>query len=164
MRVLGVDPGTYATGVGVVDAIETGLRLVHCDALSGRRSDALPERLLRTYKQLLEVIENWRPVEVAVEQPFVSLNWRSAMAIGQAQAVAFMAAAHHGLPVSTYLPSQVKQSVTDHGGSSKEQVQEMVKVILEMPSPPESSDAADALAVAICHINARRVRRLATWE
>ena len=161
MRVLGIDPGTFNMGVGVVDSEEGDLSLVYVGVLSPRRADPLSQRLHRIHQQLLEVIQEWGPSEVAIEEPFVARNAHAAMAIGQAQAVAMVAAAHHGLLVSGYSPSEVKRAVTDYGASSKSQVQEMVSVLLGLEQPPQPSDAADALAVAICHINASRVRELA---
>jgi crossover junction endodeoxyribonuclease RuvC len=102
---------------------------------------------------------------MAIEEPFVARNVRAAMAIGQAQAVAMVAAADQGMSVSGYAPREIKRSVTDYGGSSKEQVQEMIRVLLGLPDElVQSSDAADALAVAICHINASRVDRLEIYE
>ena len=106
----------------------------------------------------------WMPDTVAIEQPFAGKNVRSALAVGQAQAVAMVVAARRGLLVATYSPSQVKQAVTDHGGSSKEQVREMVQIVLQLEDPPETSDAADALAVALCHVNATRADRLIFME
>lgn len=164
MRVLGVDPGTYAMGVGIVDYEDGALRLVHSETLCPARSKPVPGRLLELYESLVRIITRWRPEEVAVEEPFIASNRYSAIAVGQAQAVAFMAAAHGGLTVWTYPPRRVKQAVTDNGASSKQQVQEMVKVLLAMPSLPASFDAADALAVAICHANASRLRELVVLE
>ena len=154
MRVLGVDPGTYRMGVGVVASDGAELRLVFSGVLTPKRRDPIADRLHHLFSHLSQLIDDWRPSEVAIEQPFVAPNVRAAMAIGHAQAVAMVAAARHGLAVSSYAPRQVKQAVTDYGGSSKEQVQEMVSVLLRLDAVPSSSDAADALAVAICHINA----------
>ena len=161
VRILGVDPGTYKMGVGVVDSDGAGLRVAYSGVLVPKRGDTIPKRLHFLHTRLLDLIRDWAPSEVAIEEPFVADNRRAAMAIGHAQAVAMVAAAHYELPVTNYAPRQVKQAVTDYGGSSKEQVQEMVKVLLGLDAPPESSDAADALAVAICHINAFDVKRLA---
>ncbi len=160
MRILGVDPGTLRMGVGIVDAQEGKLDAVHYDVLTcGRRS--LPsQRLYELYQGIIKTIETWSPDEVAIEEPFVARNVRSAMAVGQAQAVAMLAAAHFGLPVSTYSPPEIKKAVTDFGGSAKSQVQEMVRLLLGLPELPQPDDAADALAVAICHVNASRVQQL----
>ncbi len=164
MRVLGVDPGTYAMGVGVVETTGNGLVLVHCGALTPDKSAPLHQRLFVLHGLIREVIQRWRPEEIAVEEPFVARNRHSAIAIGQAQAIAFIAAAEHDLPLAKYSPSQVKRSVTDYGGSSKGQVQDMVAVLLEQDYIPEPPDAADALAVAICHLNVCQVRLLTVRE
>lgn len=160
MRVLGIDPGTYNMGLGMVDTDGADLQLAHVVVLKAKKGQSLAERLHVLYTGILEVIDEFKPTEAAVEQPFVARNVRSAMAVGQAQAIAMIAAVSRGLPISTYSPREVKQAVTDYGGSSKEQVQEMVKVLLNLPEAPKSSDAADSLAVAICHVNASRVRDL----
>ena len=154
MRVLGVDPGTFRMGVGILDSEEGRLKLVHTGVLRARRGQPLDRRLHHLYEELLNVISEWQPGVVAVEEPFVANNVRAAMAVGQAQAVAMVAAAHHELDVQGYSPREVKLAVTDHGGSAKEQVEEMVRVLLDLPAEwKEPSDASDALAVAICHAN-----------
>ena len=160
MRVLGIDPGTFKMGVGVVDPEGGRLCLAYSGVLSPPRADPLPQRLRYLYDQLVQLMQAWKPSAVAVEEPFVARNVRAAMAVGQAQAVAMVAAAHHALPVACYSPREVKRAVTDYGASSKEQVQEMVRVLLDLEAPPESTDAADALAIAICHINASSVAHL----
>ena len=164
MRVLGIDPGTYKMGVGVLDSEEEGPALVYSCVLIPRRSDPLSARLHYLYTQLLHLIHRWQPSVVAVEEPFVARNVRAAMAVGQAQAVAMMAAAHHGLNIYNYSPREVKKSVTGYGGSSKAQVQEMVGVLLGQPQPLASTDLADALAVAICHSTASRISQLTVRE
>ena len=128
-------------GIGLLDSIDGELTLVHAGVLTARRGQSLDRRGV-----------------VAVEAPFVATNVRAAMAVGQAQAVAMMAAAHNELDVQGYSPREVKRAVTDHGGSGKDQVQEMVRVLLGLPDEwKETSDAADALAVAICHASASQV-------
>jgi crossover junction endodeoxyribonuclease RuvC len=112
------------------------------------------------YKKLCEVVARYRPDEVAIEEPFVAGNARSALAIGRAQAIAILAAANENLPISRYMPTQVKRQVTTYGGSDKEQVQEMVRLQLGLDQTPQPSDAADALAVAICHLHQKHVERL----
>ncbi len=164
MRVMGIDPGTLNMGVGVVDSQQGRLSLVHADVLAADRAHPLGKRLAYMYDELDRSMREWAPDEVAIEEPFVAKNVRSAMAVGQAQAVAMVVAEHYGISVSTYAPREVKKAVTDYGGSSKEQVQEMVKVLLDLAQPPEPSDTADALAVAICHINAVRERELVAFE
>lgn len=161
MRVLGVDPGTYHMGVGVVDGGGGDLALAHMDALNAPRSMPPAQRLQRLHAALTDCIQACKPDAVAIEEPFVARNARSAIAVGQAQAIAMLAAAQCGVDVHTYAPSQVKQAVTDHGGSSKEQVQEMLRVLLGLDAPPTPLDASDALAVAVCHINASRAQEIA---
>ena len=164
MRIIGVDPGTYNMGVGVVDADGDMLSLAHADVLKAARGTPLSERLGRLYASLLDYIAACEPAAMAIEEPFVARNVRSAMAVGQAQAVAMIAAAASGIEVHSYAPREVKMAITGFGGSSKEQVQEMVMVTLNMDAPPPSSDASDALAVAICHINASRAQALIASE
>ena len=151
MRILGVDPGTVKMGYGILDTEQEEMCLVCYGVLTAQPKTPLPERLHQLHTQLLELLEMWRPSILAVEAPFVARNPRTALAIGQAQGMAFVAAARHRLEVFTYSPRQIKQAVADYGGSSKGHVQEMVRIHLGLDSLPEPLDAADALAVAICH-------------
>ena len=151
MRILGIDPGTVTMGYGVIDVKDDKIALVDYGALSSPERSPIGERLRYMYNGLLEVISICQPGAVAIEQPFMAKNARSALAIGKAQAIAILAAANSGLPSYEYTPTQVKQRVTNYGASSKEQIQEMVRLQLELPQVPEPSDSADALAVAICH-------------
>ena len=160
MRVLGIDPGTLNLGYGVVDEDASGMIMVACGVLSVSAKVPMKQRLSSLYKKLCEVVALYRPDEVAIEEPFVAGNARSALAIGRAQAIAILAAANENLPISRYLPKQVKQRVTTYGGSDKEQVQEMVRLQLGLDQAPQSSDAADALAVAICHLQQKHIESL----
>ena len=164
MRILGIDPGTFKMGVGVVDSEGGDLDMVHAGVLAPRRADSTSQRLHCIFDQLSELIREWKPSAMAIEEPFAARNVKAAMAIGHAQAVAMVAAAHHGIPVSNYAPRRIKQAVTDYGGSSKVQVQEMVRVLLGVEDIPGSPDSTDALAVAICHLNASRASELAIIE
>jgi crossover junction endodeoxyribonuclease RuvC len=152
MRILGIDPGTLVVGYGVIDSQSDEMKLVCCDALSCSRKLSLGERLSYLYDKLTEVISTYQPDVVAIEQPFVSRNVRTALAIGKAQAVAILAASQRGIPVHEYSPARIKRVVADYGASTKEQVQKMVGLQLGMAQPPQPDDAADALAVAICHL------------
>ena len=147
-----------------MDSVAGAMTLVGYDAIQPPRGASLPVRLYALYERLVAYMTEVRPAEVAIEEPFVARNSRSAIAVGQAQAVAFLASASLGLPVHTYQPTQVKQAVTDHGGSSKEQVQEMVSILLGLSYPPRPDDASDALAIAICHINSLHTRNMAMTE
>ena len=160
MRVLGIDPGTLNLGYGVVDEEEDGMTMVTCGVLSLPSKVPVEQRLSSLYKKLGEIVTRYKPDEVAIEEPFVAGNARSALAIGRAQAIAILAAANENLPIFRYLPTQVKQQVTNYGGSNKEQVQEMVRLQLGLAQPPQPSDAADALAVAICHLHQRHIEQL----
>ncbi len=152
MRILGIDPGTVVIGYGIIDSDDDEITYVTCNALTCNQRSAMAERLSYLYNELSDVISRYRPDAVAVEQPFVAKNVRSALAIGKAQAVSILAAANRGIPTYEYTPAQVKRVVTDYGASSKEQVQEMVMLQLGLSQSPQSTDASDALAVAICHI------------
>ncbi len=152
MRILGIDPGTVIMGYGVIEAEEDKTSLVDYGALKSPGRPPIGERLSYFYGELLEIISRYQPDAVAIEQPFMAKNVRSALAIGRAQAVAMLAAANRGIPTYEYTPTQVKQRVADYGASSKEQIQEMVRLQLGLSEVPQPSDAADALAVAICHL------------
>jgi crossover junction endodeoxyribonuclease RuvC len=152
MRVLGIDPGTVTMGYGVIEGGDDEIALVDCGALTSSARSPIGERLSYLYNELLEVISHCQPDAVAIEQPFMSKNVKSALAVGRAQAVAILAATNRGIPTFEYTPAQVKQMVTDYGASSKEQIQEMVRLQLGLSQVPEPSDAADALAIAICHL------------
>jgi len=160
MRVLGIDPGTLNLGYGVVDEDAGEMAMVDCGVVSLSSKVPVEQRLSSLYKKLVEIVARHQPDEVAIEEPFVAGNVRSALAIGRAQAIAMLAAANKNLPVFRYLPTQVKQQVTDYGGSSKEQVQEMVRLQLGLAERPQPSDAADALAVAICHLHQKHIETL----
>ena len=160
MRVLGIDPGTLNMGYGIVDEEVDGITMVDCGVLSLPSRVPVEQRLSSFYMKLSEIVDQYQPDEVAIEEPFVAGNARSALAIGRAQAIAILAAANRNLPVFRYLPTQVKQQVTDYGSSSKEQVQEMVRIQLGLSQLPQPSDVADALAVAICHLHQRHIEHL----
>ena len=164
MRILGIDPGIVSMGYGIVEANEDKTTLVGYGALATQARSPIGERLSFLYGALLEIITQYRPDAVAVEQPFVARNVKSAMAVGRAQAVAILAAANRGIPVYEYTPAQVKQRVADYGASSKEQIQEMVRIQLELVQVPGPSDAADALAVALCHLREMHVESLLSRE
>ena len=138
------------------------MRIIDCGVLNLSPRVSLEERLRSIYAKLRDVIAEHHPQEVAIEEPFVGRNIRSTLAIGRAQAVAILAAANQELPVYYYSPARIKQQVAGYGGSDKEQMQEMVKIQLGLSQPPQPSDAADALAVAVCHIQQSRLNRWLT--
>jgi crossover junction endodeoxyribonuclease RuvC len=159
MRILGVDPGTINLGYGVVDG-EEEMHMVDCGVVSLSARLPMEQRLRSLYSELGKIIARHRPSEVAIEEPFIGHNVRSAFAIGKAQAIAILAAANKGLPVYYYSPAKIKKQITSYGQSDKQQVQEMVRVQLGLRELPQPSDAADALAVAMCHI---QQKRLSEW-
>jgi crossover junction endodeoxyribonuclease RuvC len=151
LTILGVDPGLRVTGWGIVRGDGDRLSSIACGAIALRGDRRHEERLQHIYLELCAVIAQWSPAEIAVEDPFVAENVRSAFAIGEARAIALLAAAQHGLPVRPYSPAEVKVAVTGYGRSDKAQVAELVRVQLGLDEAPRPADAADALAVAICH-------------
>ncbi len=152
MIVLGIDPGTITMGYGVVSSQQSEITLVKYGALVSPARSPIGARLYYLYQKLQEIIASYRPEVVAVEQPFVAVNARSALAIGRAQAIALLAATSQGIPTYEYTPARIKQSVANYGASSKEQIQQMVRLQLKLAEVPQPNDAADALAVAICHL------------
>ena len=157
MRVFGIDCGTEFTGYGVVEVdCDARLpRLVHLAAGTIRLSkkDKTPQRLAQVYTELIALIALHQPEVVAIEEVFFSANAKSALKLGQVRGVAMLAAATCGLPVAEYAPLSIKSSVVGYGLAAKEQVQLMVKRLLDKESAFDSADAADALAIAICHIH-----------
>jgi len=161
--VLGIDPGLRVTGWGIVGERGDALWSPASGTVATPRAGPTEERLHHIFRGLCAVIERWRPAQVAVEDPFVAQNARSAFAIGEARAIALLAAAQAGLPVRPYAPAEVKLAVAGYGRSDKAQVQELVRVQLGLDAAPQPADAADALAVAICHLlKSRADARMAT--
>lgn len=157
MRVFGIDCGTEYTGYGVVeiDAAQRNPRLrpLCAGAIKLSRRDHAPARLATVYAELTALLEMWQPEVVAIEEVFFSANAKSALKLGQVRGVAMLAAANCGLPVAEYAPLSIKSAVVGYGLAAKEQVQFMVARLLELERAPEPADAADALAIAICHIH-----------
>ncbi len=152
VRVLGIDPGSRILGYGVIEASGSRLVYVTCGTIRTTVKYPLAWRLNEIFDGLNEVIQTHRPEVAAVEDVFMSSNARSALKLGQARGAAIVAAMQNGLKVYDYPPRQVKQAVAGYGQAEKAQVQRMVKVLLKLQGSP-SEDAADALAVAICHTN-----------
>ena len=161
MRILGVDPGTINLGYGVVDG-EEEMHMVDCGVINLPSRVPMEDRLHFFYDELSKIIAKHEPNEVAIEEPFIGHNVRSAFAIGRAQAIAILAAVNQGLPIFYYSPAKIKQQITSYGQSDKQQVQEMVGIQLGLSELPQPSDAADALAVAMCHIQQRRLNQWLT--
>jgi crossover junction endodeoxyribonuclease RuvC len=157
MLVLGIDPGTATTGFGLVRETERGeLEVVDYGTVLTPAGLEAEKRLLMLYERLNEIVLLHRPDSAAVEKLFFRRNVTTAIAVGQARGVALLCLAQHKLPVAEYTPMQVKQAVSGYGGADKQQVQIMVRAILQMDVLPKPDDAADALAIAICHLNSYR--------
>ncbi len=160
MRVLGIDPGTATTGYGIVEETEEGLRALTYGVVTTPADCPLPQRLQTIYGELRRLVREWQPDVAAVEELYFNLNVRTAMSVGQARGVALLAMADEGVTVAEYGPGEVKQALTGYGGAGKRQMQEMVRMLLGLSAPPHPDDAADALAVAICHLHFARMRAL----
>ncbi|MGI9318941.1 MAG: crossover junction endodeoxyribonuclease RuvC [bacterium] len=155
MRVLGIDPGSRITGLGVVESSKNGLHSVFHESVK-LKDPSLPNRLGSIYQRVAQVIAEFNPDLVAVEQVFISKNAKSALVLGQARGGAICSAVNAGCVVTEYSAKQIKQAVVGSGGASKDQVQHMVRVLLGLRTQP-GEDAADALACAICHIHIAQV-------
>ncbi len=152
MLVLGLDPGLAITGYGLVRELPSGdLELVECGAITTPAGQPLPERLLKIDRALQQLLARHQPDAAAVEELFFCKNVTTALVVGQARGVTLLALARADVPVFEYKPMAVKQAVTGYGGAPKSQVQEMVRMLLHLENIPRPDDAADAVAVAVCH-------------
>jgi crossover junction endodeoxyribonuclease RuvC len=167
MRVLGVDPGSEVTGWGVVEGDENGqsYRLVEFGTLKLSSSASFSSRLLKIFRGLEDVIKRLKPDACAIEEAFYAVNPKVTLKLGQVRGIALLVAESAALEIGEYSPRLVKQTVAGYGNADKPQVQEMVRVLLSLRAVPEPHDAADALAIAICHFHHAGVRqRLAAAE
>ena len=160
MRVLGIDPGTAITGYGLVEEVRGDLKLLAFGVIRTPANQPLPRRLQLIYRAVSDLAQEWEPEAAAVEELFFSRNVRTAMSVGQARGVTLLALADAGLDVAEYTPLVIKQAVTGYGNADKAQMQEMVRLLLELAEVPRPDDAADALAVAICHLHSARLAAL----
>lgn len=160
MRVLGVDPGTAITGWGVVEGNGQTLTMTACGVITTAAGTPLPQRLQIIYNDLTQIIARWQPQDSAIEELFFSKNAKTALAVGHGRGAAMLALANANLPIAEYKPLEIKQAITGYGGADKHQMQQMVKLLLTLDDIPRPDDAADALAVAICHLHSARLRGL----
>jgi crossover junction endodeoxyribonuclease RuvC len=161
MLVIGIDPGTATTGYGLVRENQDGsLSAVDFGAILTPADMPMPLRLLELYQKIKEILFLHRPESGAVEKLFFQRNVSTAISVGQGRGVALLALAESGIDVLEYTPLEVKQAVVGYGGADKGQVQAMVKAILNLAEIPTPDDAADALAIAICHLHSARIRQL----
>ena len=157
MRIFGIDPGSARTGYGCVETDGRRHSLVACGAITMAAADSFPQRLARIHRELAVLLASHQPDCVAVESIFHAVNARSALKLGHARGVAILAAVEAGCDVVEYTPAEIKRAVVGYGRAEKHQVQQMIKLLLGLPKAPAPHDAADALAVAICHLHSRRV-------
>ncbi len=161
MIVLGIDPGTATTGYGLIAEDAAGeARLIRCGAILTAAGSPMPERLLIIHREMTVLIRDYAPDAVAVEALFFGRNVTTALTVGQARGVILLAAAQAGLSTYEYKPAEVKQALSGYGGADKRQMQEMVRILLGLDEIPRPDDAADAVAVALCHLYSQRLRRL----
>jgi crossover junction endodeoxyribonuclease RuvC len=160
MLVLGIDPGTAITGYGLVTEVGSQLQTAAYGVITTPSDWPLPQRLQKIYRDLTALIREHHPTEGAVEQLFFSRNVKTALAVGQARGVALLALAEGDVHIYEYTPLQVKQSVVGYGRAEKKQIQELVKLLLGLDTVPQPDDAADALAIAICHVHSARMTSL----
>ncbi len=153
MRVMGIDPGSNCTGYGIIEETKGQLRAVHWGGIRNNARHPFPERLKRIYNDLVAVIREFAPDAVAVEDLFFANNAKSALKLGQTRGATLLAAVNEDREIAEYSPLEVKQSVVGYGRADKIQVQTMVTALLGLKEKPEPFDAADALAVAICHLH-----------
>lgn len=159
MRVLGIDPGTATTGFALVEGPEgaaSDLRLVDYGTIRTGPDTPMPERLAEIHAGMRQLIEELEPDEMAVEELFFSSNVTTAITVGQARGVILLSGAEAGIPVYEYKPMQIKLALTGYGGADKRQVQDMLRMMLGLDRIPRPDDAADAIAIAICHLQTAR--------
>lgn len=155
MRVLGIDPGLDTTGYGLIESDGTDFKVIEAGVVRSKASDALARRLLEIGDEICEIIEQLKPDAVAVEELYSHYNHpRTAIIMGHARGIIFLKAAEAGLEVHSYAATRIKKSLTGNGRAGKEQVQQMIASSLKLKTIPEPADAADALAVALCHCRA----------
>ena len=165
MLVLGIDPGIATTGYGFIRPSSTGgLEAVAYGVLQTDARMPLPERLVYLHQSLTELLSLHRPDASAVERLYFQRNVSTAMVVGEARGVLVLALAQAGIPVGEYTPGEIKQAVTAYGGAEKRQMQEMIRLLLGLAEIPRPDDAADALAVAVCHLQRAGLERRAGGE
>jgi crossover junction endodeoxyribonuclease RuvC len=161
MLVIGIDPGTATTGYGLVREDESGsLSVIDYGVIATSADLPMPQRLLELHRRLSEILLLHRPESSAVEKLFFQRNVRTAISVGQGRGVVLLTLAQADLSVAEYTPLEIKQAVAGYGGADKNQVQQMVRALLNLDDVPKPDDAADALAVAICHLHTYRIQTL----
>lgn len=164
MIILGVDPGTRVTGYGVIIVQDNKYKILDYGCIKPPANLKITDKYLIIFEGLDEIIQMHKPTVLSVETQFVARNAQSALKLGMARGTAFIAAKRRGLPVYEYSPSRAKKAVSGNGHASKSQVQRMVQMLLELEEPPQPEDAADALALAICHAQCLRWNQIIDTE
>lgn len=161
MVILGIDPGTATTGFGLIAEDQGGnAAFLRCGVITTPAGMPMPQRLLQIYRDISALIAAANPEAMAIEELFFSRNVTSALAVGQARGVVLLAATQAGVPIFEYKPIEVKQALVGYGRATKQQMQEMVRLMLGLDAVPRPDDAADAVAIAICHLHSARLRNL----
>jgi crossover junction endodeoxyribonuclease RuvC len=153
MRVLGIDPGSQTLGWGVVKKDESFYRLIDYGTVKSSPKDHFAKRLAKIYDDLQDVIDRFKPDVLSIEEAFFAINVKVALKLGQVRGVVLLLAEKNSIEIAEYAPRLIKQTVVGYGNAEKHQVQEMVKILLKLPTIPQPHDAADALAIAICHFH-----------
>jgi crossover junction endodeoxyribonuclease RuvC len=151
MKILGIDPGTQVAGYGVIEKIGSRIITIEYGSIKAGKNQTFSQRLHTIHGKIMDVISKHQPDEMAIEEVFYSKNIKSAIRIGEGRGIVFLCAASAHIPITEYAATVIKKAVVGNGSAQKEQVQEMVKIILDLPEIPEPRDASDALAIAICH-------------
>ena len=160
MLILGLDPGLATTGYGLIEGDGGDIRAVAYGVITTPPGVAIGERLAKLHGEITALLERYRPTAAAVEELFFATNARTAIVVGEGRGVILLALAQAGVPVAEYTPLQIKQAITGYGQAEKHQVQEMVRLLLNLPEIPRPDDAADGLAVSICHHHSSRLNHL----
>ena len=160
MKIIGIDPGTATTGWAVVEEIKKNARLIACGCVNTSKFHSDEERLVEIGRDIALLIKKYKPDEAAIEDIFFSSNQKTVVTVAQARGVVLYELKKNKLPIEHYTPLQVKQALTGYGRAGKKQIQLMVKNILKLKSIPKPDDAADAVAIAICHLNSRAAKNL----
>jgi len=160
MIVLGIDPGIAITGYAVLQGDESQMKPLCYGSIQTPSTQSTSERLATIYSELNRIILEYHPIEIAVEELFFSRNVTTALIVGQARGVVLLSAQQQGLRLTEYKPMEVKLAVTGYGAAAKKQVQQMVKILLRLTETPKPDDTADALAIAICHLQSRKLKSL----
>ncbi len=151
MIILGIDPGVAMVGYSIVECKGNNVKAIDYGCIITKAEEHFPDRIKTIYDRLLEIIDEYQPDDLAIEELFFNKNVKTAIMVGQARGVEILAAVNRGLDIYEYTPLQIKQAVTGYGRADKKQVQQMVKMILNLKETPKPDDVADALAIAICH-------------